>query len=151
MLHWTTTFIFKLCGKPQSWLPTTLVRAFIRTIVEVGLAWVVFTLVEIGTNKFLLTNLTVERNKSCIYLPVDIFPCDSFLLVHIRSEIVYVKSSISNVLSYNLAVKIDENISFGTTQPRLAQREKFVAKSALRQSGTDLRLVLLVLLCVGFE
>ncbi len=74
-------------------------------------------MVELTADELRLADGALERDESSPYLPIDVFPLDGLLVVHVLNKAVKVKEPICHVLRYHLPVEVDEDLRVRTHHP----------------------------------
>lgn len=72
---------------------------------------------EFTAYKLRFANSTVESYKASPDLPIDVFPLDLFLVIHVLDETIQIKKAICYVLSYNLPMEVDEDFGVCAHHP----------------------------------
>ena len=102
---------------------------------------------ELTAYELRLTHGALKGDQAGPDLPVDVLPLDLLLVVHVLNEAVQVKEAVCYMLSYNLTMEVNENLSVCAHHPLvLLSRVQLAAIDTATEQGATLVLTVSTLI-----
>lgn len=82
----TATFLFNMGRKSEGLCTAARILTLVAAILELRLLRMITTVIQLGAHKLGLAYGTLKGYKTRPNLPIDVFPLDVLLVVHVLNE-----------------------------------------------------------------